>query len=83
MTTAAAASVMRASTLLYRNSSRASCRRCSAAASAAARISVPMRFLVGDRDPLFYEELVEEQAAHVDADYSGEVAERRRALRRG
>src|SRR4029453_12231298 len=37
------------------------------------RLTVPVRFLVGSEDRLFYEGLVEEPIPHADADYRGEV----------
>ena len=37
------------------------------------RLTVPVRYLVGDEDLLFYDGLVDEPAPHADADYRGEV----------
>ena len=64
-------SVTRASTLLYRNFLTRELPPLLGGRFRGGRISVPIRFLVGDRDPLYYEDLVEEQAAHID-DYEGE-----------
>jgi pimeloyl-ACP methyl ester carboxylesterase len=64
-------SVTRASTLLYRNFLTRELPQLLAGRFRGERVSVPVRFLVGDRDPLYYPELVEEQAAHID-DYRGE-----------
>ena len=64
-------SVTRASTLLYRDFLVRELPRLLAGRYRGERIGVPIRFLVGDRDPLYYDELVEEQAAHID-DYEGE-----------
>ena len=61
----------RASTLLYRNFLTRELPPLLGGRFRGERISVPIRFLVGDRDPLYYEDLVEEQAAHID-DYEGE-----------
>src|SRR5215213_192278 len=64
-------SVTRASTLLYRDFLLHELPQLLAGRFRGERIGVPIRFLVGDRDPLYYRELVEEQAAHID-DYEGE-----------
>jgi pimeloyl-ACP methyl ester carboxylesterase len=64
-------SITRASTLLYRSFLTRELPQLLAGRYRGERIGVPIRFLVGDRDPLYYEELVEEQAAHID-DYAGE-----------
>jgi pimeloyl-ACP methyl ester carboxylesterase len=64
-------SVMRATTLLYRQFLTRELPQLIAGRHRGERIAVPIRFLVGDRDPLYYEELVEEQAPHID-DYEGE-----------
>jgi pimeloyl-ACP methyl ester carboxylesterase len=64
-------SVTRSSTLLYRNFLTRELPQLLAGRFRGERISVPIRFLVGDRDPLYYDDLVEEQAAHID-DYEGE-----------
>lgn len=61
----------RASTLLYRQFLTRELPQLIAGRYRGERIRVPVRFLVGDRDPLYYDELVEEQAAHID-DYQGE-----------
>jgi pimeloyl-ACP methyl ester carboxylesterase len=64
-------SVTRASTLLYRSFLTRELPQLLAGRYRGERISVPIRFLVGDEDPLYYPEMVEEQAAHID-DYQGE-----------
>jgi pimeloyl-ACP methyl ester carboxylesterase len=65
-------SVTRASTLLYRDFLVHELPQLLAGRFRGERIGVPIRFLVGDRDPLYYPELVEEQATHID-DYEGEA----------
>ena len=37
------------------------------------RLTVPVHYLVGDEDLLFYEGIVDEPAPHADAEYRGEV----------
>jgi pimeloyl-ACP methyl ester carboxylesterase len=64
-------SVTRASTLLYRDFLTRELPQLVAGRYRGQRIGVPIRFLVGDCDPLYYDQLVEEQAAHID-DYEGE-----------
>jgi pimeloyl-ACP methyl ester carboxylesterase len=64
-------SVTRASTLLYRDFVTRELPGLIGGRYRGQRISVPIRFLVGDRDPLYYPEMVEEQAPHFD-DYQGE-----------
>jgi pimeloyl-ACP methyl ester carboxylesterase len=65
-------SQMRASTLLYRQFLTRELGPMIAGRYRGERVTVPVRFLVGDHDLLFYEEMVDEQAGHVDA-YEGEV----------
>jgi pimeloyl-ACP methyl ester carboxylesterase len=64
-------SVTRASTLLYRQFLARELPQLIAGRYRGERIGVPIRFLVGDEDPLYYPEMVDEQAAHID-DYAGE-----------
>jgi pimeloyl-ACP methyl ester carboxylesterase len=64
-------SVTRASTLLYRSFLTRELPGLIGGRYRGQRIGVPIRFLVGDRDPLYYPEMVEEQAPHFD-DYQGE-----------
>jgi pimeloyl-ACP methyl ester carboxylesterase len=63
---------MRASTLLYRQFVTRELGPIIAGRYRGKRVTVPVHFLVGERDLLFYEEMVEEQAPHIDA-YEGEV----------
>ena len=63
--------VTRATTLLYRDFLTRELPGLIGGRFRGQRISVPVRFLVGDRDPLYYPEMVEEQAPHFD-DYQGE-----------
>jgi pimeloyl-ACP methyl ester carboxylesterase len=65
-------SLMRASTLLYRQFLTRELGPLLAGRYRAQRVTVPVLFLVGDGDPLFYEEMVDEHLTHVD-DYRGEV----------
>jgi pimeloyl-ACP methyl ester carboxylesterase len=65
-------SLMRASTLLYRQFLTRELGPLLAGRYRSQRVTVPVLFLVGDRDPLFYEEMVDEHLTHVD-DYRGEV----------
>jgi pimeloyl-ACP methyl ester carboxylesterase len=65
-------SVMRASTLLYRQFLTHELGPLLAGRYRGQRVTVPVLFLVGDRDLLFYEEMVDEHLTHVD-DYRGEV----------
>jgi pimeloyl-ACP methyl ester carboxylesterase len=65
-------SLMRASTLLYRQFLTRELGPLLAGRYRGQRVTVPVLFLVGDRDPLFYEEMVDEHLTHVD-DYRGEV----------
>jgi pimeloyl-ACP methyl ester carboxylesterase len=64
-------SVTRASTLIYRTFVTRELPGLVAGRYRGQRITVPTRFLVGDGDPLYYPEMVEEQAPHID-DYAGE-----------
>ena len=64
-------SVTRASTLLYRTFLTRELPGLIGGGYRGQRIGVPVRFLVGDRDPLYYSEMIEEQAPHFD-DYEGE-----------
>jgi pimeloyl-ACP methyl ester carboxylesterase len=64
-------SVTRASTLLYRTFLTRELPSLIGGRYRGQRIGVPIRFLVGDRDPLYYPEMVEDQAPHID-DYAGE-----------
>jgi pimeloyl-ACP methyl ester carboxylesterase len=66
-------SQVRASTLLYRQFLTKEVPALAARRYAGQRLSVPVRFLVGSEDRLFYEELVDEPIPHADADYQGEV----------
>jgi pimeloyl-ACP methyl ester carboxylesterase len=66
-------SQVRASTLLYRQFLTKEVPALLARRYAGQRLSVPVRFLVGSEDRLFYEELVDEPIPHADADYQGEV----------
>jgi pimeloyl-ACP methyl ester carboxylesterase len=64
-------SVTRASTLLYRSFLTRELPGLIGGRYRGQRIGVPIRFLVGEKDPLYYPEMVEEQALHID-DYAGE-----------
>jgi pimeloyl-ACP methyl ester carboxylesterase len=64
-------SVMRATTLLYRDFLLRELPGLIGGRYQGRHIGVPVRFLVGDRDPFYYPEMVEEQAPHFD-DYAGE-----------
>ena len=63
--------VTRATTLLYRDFVTRELPGLIGGRYRGQRISVPVRFLVGDLDPLYYPEMIEEQAPHFD-DYQGE-----------
>lgn len=63
---------MRASTLLYRQFLTRELGPLIARRYGGMRITVPVRFLVGSEDILFYEGMVDEATPHVD-DYQGEV----------
>ena len=63
---------MRASTLLYRQFLAREVGPLIAGRYGGKRLSVPVRYMVGSEDLLFYEGLVDEPAAHAD-DYRGEV----------
>ena len=64
-------SVTRATTLLYRSFLTRELPGLIGGRYRGQRIGVPIRFLVGDKDPLYYPEMVEEQASHIE-DYAGE-----------
>jgi pimeloyl-ACP methyl ester carboxylesterase len=66
-------SQVRATTLLYRQFLTLELAPLLARRYAGQRLSVPVRFLVGDQDFLFDEDMVDEAAAHTDAEYRGEV----------
>jgi pimeloyl-ACP methyl ester carboxylesterase len=72
-TTLAQRSQVRASTLLYRQFLTREVGPLIARRYAGQRLTVPVRYLVGDNDLLFYERLVDEPVPHADADYRGEV----------
>ena len=63
---------MRASALLYRQFLTSELGPLIARRYGGQRLTVPVRFLVGSRDPLFYEGIEDEARAHAD-DYDGEV----------
>jgi pimeloyl-ACP methyl ester carboxylesterase len=65
-------SVSRASALLYRTFITRELPQLIAGRYRGERISTPIRFLVGDKDPLYYPEVIEEQAPHLDY-YEGEA----------
>jgi pimeloyl-ACP methyl ester carboxylesterase len=71
--TLAQPSQVRASTLLYRQFVTREVPALLARKYAGQRLTVPVRFLVGDEDRLFYEGLVDEPVPHADAPYEGEV----------
>jgi pimeloyl-ACP methyl ester carboxylesterase len=66
-------SQVRATTLLYRQFLTLELGPLLARRYAGQRLSVPVHFLVGDQDFLFDEDMVDEAAAHTDAEYRGEV----------
>ena len=66
-------SQLRATTLLYRQFLTRELGPLIAGRYAGERLTVPVRFLVGDQDFLFEEEMVDEAAAHTDAEYRGDV----------
>jgi len=66
-------SQLRATTLLYRQFLTRELGPLIAGRYAGRRLTVPVRFLVGDQDFLFEEGMVDEAAAHTDADYRGDV----------
>jgi pimeloyl-ACP methyl ester carboxylesterase len=66
-------SQMRATTLLYRQFLTREVGQLIARRYAGQRLTVPVLYMVGDEDLLFYEGLVDEPAPHADADYRGEV----------
>jgi pimeloyl-ACP methyl ester carboxylesterase len=71
--TLAQRSQVRASTLLYRQFLTREVGPLIARRYGGQRLTVPVRYLVGDDDLLFYEGLVDEPVPHADADYRGEV----------
>jgi pimeloyl-ACP methyl ester carboxylesterase len=71
--TLAQRSQVRASTLLYRQFLTREVGPLIARRYGGQRLTVPVRYLVGDQDLLFYEGLVDEPVPHADADYRGEV----------
>jgi pimeloyl-ACP methyl ester carboxylesterase len=71
--TLAQPSQVRASTLLYRQFLTREVGPLIARRYGGQRLTVPVRYLVGEGDLLFYEGLVDEPAAYADADYRGEV----------
>jgi pimeloyl-ACP methyl ester carboxylesterase len=64
---------VRASTLLYRQFLMRELPYLLARRYAGQRLTVPVRYLVGSEDLLFYEGLVDEPVPHSDADYQGEA----------
>jgi pimeloyl-ACP methyl ester carboxylesterase len=63
---------VRAGTLLYRQFQARELPSLLGRRYAAGRIAVPVRFLIGRHDPLYYDGLVEQAAPHAD-DYAGDV----------
>jgi pimeloyl-ACP methyl ester carboxylesterase len=66
-------SQLRATTLLYRDFLTRDLPGLLARRYAGQRLTVPVRFLIGDEDLVYNEGVVDEAVAHTDADYSGEV----------
>jgi len=66
-------SQVRASTLLYRQFITREMPSLLARRYAGQRLTVPVHFIVGSEDLLFYEGMVDEPAPHADAQYRGEV----------
>jgi pimeloyl-ACP methyl ester carboxylesterase len=66
-------SQMRATTLLYRQFLTRELGPLIAGRYAGQRLTVPVRFLVGDQDFLFEEDMVDAAAPHTDAEYQGDV----------
>jgi pimeloyl-ACP methyl ester carboxylesterase len=66
-------SQVRATTLLYRQFLTREVGPLIARRYGGRRLRVPVRYLVGEEDPLFYEGMVDEPAAHSDGDFAGEV----------
>jgi pimeloyl-ACP methyl ester carboxylesterase len=66
-------SQLRATTLLYRQFLTRELGPLIAGRYAGQRLTVPVRFLVGDQDFLFEEDMVDAAAPHTDADYRGDV----------
>ncbi|MEA2419021.1 MAG: hypothetical protein QOE60_1227 [Thermoleophilaceae bacterium] len=71
--TLAQRSQVRASTLLYRQFLTREVGPLIARRYGGQRVEVPVRYLIGSEDLLFYEGLVDEPRPHADADYEGEV----------
>jgi pimeloyl-ACP methyl ester carboxylesterase len=71
--TLAQRSQVRASTLLYRQFLTREVGPLIARRYGGQRLTVPVRYLVGEEDLLFYEGLVDEAVPFADADYRGEV----------
>ena len=66
-------SQMRATTLLYRQFLTRELPGLIGRRYAGQRLAMPVLFLIGSEDLLFYEGLVDEAAQHADAEYRGEV----------
>ena len=66
-------SQLRATTLLYRQFLTRDLPGLLARRYAGQRLTVPVRFLIGDEDLVYNEGVVDEPVAHADADYRGEV----------
>jgi pimeloyl-ACP methyl ester carboxylesterase len=66
-------SQVRASTLMYRQFLTREVGPLIARRYAGQRLNVPVHFLVGSEDLLFYEGMVDEPVPHADAEYRGEV----------
>jgi pimeloyl-ACP methyl ester carboxylesterase len=64
---------VRATTLLYRQFLTREVGPLLARRYAGARVSVPVHYMMGSDDLLFYEGVVDEPAPHADAEYRGEV----------
>jgi pimeloyl-ACP methyl ester carboxylesterase len=71
--TLAQRSQVRASTLLYRQFLTRELGPLIAGRYGGQRLTVPVRYLVGDQDLLFFEGLVDEPVSYADADFRGEV----------
>jgi len=64
---------VRATTLMYRQFLLREVGPLLARRYAGQRLTVPVHYLVGDEDLLFYDGIVDEPAPHADAEYRGEV----------
>ena len=64
---------VRATTLLYRQFLTREVGPLLARRYAGVRLTVPVHYMVGDEDLLFYDGIVDEPAPHADTDYHGEV----------